>query len=77
MNTVEACLSDEGWNGILVIYTPRVFAGAMDLAQAIIEMSRKTQKPVIVAWIGGERAAEGRRILMHNNVPAYATPEEL
>jgi acetyltransferase len=76
MNTVEACLRDEGVDGILVIYTPRVFAGAVDLAQAIIEMSRKTQKPVIVAWIGGERAAEGRRILMHNNVPAYATPEE-
>jgi len=76
MNTLEVCLNDEGVDGIMVIYTPRVLAGAMDLAQAIIQKSRKTDKPVIVTWVGGARATEGRRILLRNNVPAYATPEE-
>jgi len=76
INTVEVCLSNDGVDGVLVIYTPRVFAGAMDLAQAIIDISRRTEKPVIVTWIGGESASEGRRILLRNNVPAYATPEE-
>jgi len=75
-NTLDLCLSDDGVDGIMVIYTPRVFAGAMDLAQAIIQTARKTRKPIIVTWVGGARAAEGRRILLHNNVPAYATPEE-
>ena len=76
VNTVEACLRDEGVDGILVIYTPRAAAGATDLARALIEMSRRTAKPVIVTWIGGERAAEGRRMLLQNNIPAYGTPEE-
>ena len=76
MNTLEACLGDDGVDGIMLIYTPRVLAGAMDLAQAIIQKSRKTDKPVIVTWVGGDRATEGRRILLRNNVPAYATPEE-
>ncbi len=76
MNTLDVCLGDEGVDGILVIYTPRVFAGAMDLAQAIIQKSRKTEKPILVTWVGGARAAEGRRILLHNNIPACATPEE-
>ena len=35
-----------------------------------------TAKPVIAVWMGGKRAAVGRRILMRNSVPAYATPEE-
>ena len=76
VKTVEACLHDDGVDGILVIYTPRAAAGATDLAQALVEMAGKTAKPVIVTWIGGERAADGRRILMQNNVPAYGTPEE-
>ena len=61
---------------MLVIYTPRAAADAIDLARALVEVSRKTAKPIIAAWMGGERAAEGRRILLQNNVPAYATPEE-
>lgn len=76
VNTVEVCLNDDGVDGILVIYTPRVFAGVTDLAQAMIELSGKTAKPVIVTWIGGAHADEGRRILVCSNVPAYATPEE-
>ncbi|OPX95833.1 MAG: Succinyl-CoA ligase (ADP-forming) subunit alpha [Syntrophorhabdus sp. PtaB.Bin006] len=76
IKTVEACLSDEGVDGILVIYTPRAAAQATDVSRALIEMSQKTAKPIIVTWIGGERATEGRRILLQNNVPAYATPEE-
>jgi acetyltransferase len=75
-NTIEACLHDEGVDGILVIFTPRAAAGAGDLTRPLIEIARKTAKPVIVTWIGGERAAEGRRILLENNIPAYATPEE-
>jgi len=75
-NTVEACLRDDAVDGILVIYTPRAQAGATDLVRSIIEMSGRTAKPIIVTWIGGERAAEGRRMLLTNGVPAYGTPEE-
>lgn len=76
INTVEACLRSHEVDGILVIYTPRASAQATHVSRALIEMSQKTAKPIIVTWIGGERAAEGRRILLQNNVPAYATPEE-
>jgi acetyltransferase len=75
LNTVKACLDDEGVDGILVIYTPRA-AGASNLAQALVEISQKTAKPVIVTCTGGERAAADRLILLQNDVPAYATPEE-
>ena len=76
VNTVEVCVHNDAVDGILVIYTPRAAAGATDLARAIVELSGKTAKPIIVTWIGGERASEGRRMLLTNGVPAYETPEE-
>jgi len=76
MNAVRVCLGDEGVDGVLAIYTPRAAADPIDLAQALIDTAQKTAKPIIAAWMGGERAAEGRRALLTNNVPAYATPEE-
>ena len=76
MNTIRVCLGDDGVDGVLVIYTPRAAADPIDLAGTIIETAQKTAKPIIAAWMGGERAADGRRVLLKNNVPAYATPEE-
>lgn len=76
IRTIETCIRDDAVDGILVIYTARGEGDAIELARALMEMSRRTVKPIIVTWIGGERAAEGRRILLQNNVPAYATPEE-
>ena len=76
VSSVEVCVGDEGVDGILVIYTPRATADAIDLARSLIEVSRKTGKPIIAVWMGGPRAAEGRRILLQANLPAYATPEE-
>ncbi|MDD3846278.1 MAG: GNAT family N-acetyltransferase [Syntrophorhabdaceae bacterium] len=76
MDTVAVCLDDDGVDGILVAYAPRAVADAIELARALIEASRKTAKSIVAVWMGGERAAEGRRILLQSNVPAYATPEE-
>ena len=61
---------------MLVIYTPRARADAVDLARSLTEISRKSGKPIIAAWMGERRAAEGRRILLEADLPAYATPEE-
>ncbi len=76
LNSVEVCFGDAGVDAVLVIYTPRATAAAIDLARSLIEISRKTGKPIIAVWMGGFRAAEGRRILLEANLPAYATPEE-
>jgi len=76
VNSVKVCVEDEGVDGVLVIYTPRATADAVDLARSLIEVSRKTGMPIIAVWMGGARAAEGRRILLEGNLPAYATPEE-
>jgi acetyltransferase len=75
VDSVEVCLADPGVDAVLVIYTPRATADAIDLARALIDLSRKNAKPLIAAWMGGPRATEARRLLLQASIPAYATPE--
>ncbi len=75
-DVLRACLAEGEIDGVLVIYTPRSASDAVDVANAVISLYRSTQKPVIAVCMGGKRAARGRRRLLANNVPAYATPEE-
>ncbi|HBL23891.1 MAG TPA: hypothetical protein DDZ40_07205 [Deltaproteobacteria bacterium] len=75
-NTIEVCLRDQGVDGVVVIYTPRTAADAIEVADAIVRICGRTSKPVIAVSMGGRRAARGRDILLESNVPAYATPEE-
>ncbi len=72
----EVCLSDEGVNGILVIYTPQGAANSEELAKAMVEIARQSHKPLIAVWMGGERARLGRQIFLRNSLPAYDTPED-
>lgn len=75
-DVLRACLAEGEIDGVLVVYTPRSASDAVDVANAVISLYRSTQKPVIAVCMGGKRAARGRRRLLANNVPAYATPEE-
>ncbi len=76
MDVIDACLHDEGVNGVLVVYTPRASADPVGLARRLIDVSKKTAKSIIAVWMGGALAAEGRHTLLLGNVPAHAAPEE-
>jgi len=67
---------DGGVDGILVIYTPQGEASPEKLAASIINLSRKSRKPVIVSFIGGLRVEPGLQILHEGDIPAYSSPEQ-
>lgn len=73
---IEICMSDEGVDGILVVYTPRAEVEPLNLAEALLDLSRRSNKPLIVVWMAGTLAERGRDVLIENNVPVYRTPEE-
>jgi acetyltransferase len=73
---IEICMSDEGVDGVLVVYTPRAEVEPLDLAQALRDLSRRSNKPLIVVWMAGIVAEKGRDLLIENNIPVYRTPEE-
>lgn len=75
-NCLKILLAEEGVDGVLIIYTPRATADPIDLARSVVGIARSNTKPIIAAWMGGTKAVEGRQILLHENLPAYRTPEE-
>ncbi|MEF8847720.1 MAG: bifunctional acetate--CoA ligase family protein/GNAT family N-acetyltransferase [Candidatus Thermoplasmatota archaeon] len=74
--TIEVCLEDKNIDGILVISVPQVMADPQKLADVIIELSKKTNKPMMTSFVGEESVQYARQLLNRNDVPTYPTPEE-
>ena len=49
----EICLKDPGVDGLLSIYTPRTSPPPRRLAEALVGVASKTEKPLLTAWMGG------------------------
>jgi acetyltransferase len=76
VKAVRVCLSDTNIDGLLAIYAPQAILRPDILAEAIVEASKQTSKPIITAWIGGESAQKGRHIFLRSNIPTYDNPED-
>jgi acetyltransferase len=73
---IESCLNDKNVDGLLTICVPQVVADPRALADRVIDISKKTVKPIMVSFPGEESVYHARQILNRNNIPAYPTPEE-
>jgi acetyltransferase len=76
VNAVNICLTDPEVDGILIIYTPQGAAKPDELANAVAEITKKAEKPVVTAWIGGADVQDARKIFLLDNIPTYETPED-
>ena len=72
----EAVVKDKGVDAVLVILTPQAMTKPDSVAKAVARIAGETQKPVLAAWLGGERVREGAGILASSGVPTYRTPEQ-
>ena len=73
---IEICLNDKNIDGLLTICVPQVVTDPKILSDRIIDLSKKTTKPILVSYPGEESVYHARLLLNRNNIPAYATPEE-
>jgi acetyltransferase len=73
---VEACLRDQGINGVLVIYTPQGNARPDAMAEQVAALAAKATKPLITVLMGGRTVDGGRAIFQKAGVPCYDTPED-
>ncbi len=72
---INACASNSGVDGILVILSPKPELDTTTVAQALAELQPALGKPLITCWMGDERATAARRILTAAAIPTYRTPE--
>lgn len=76
MNAADICLKDDGVDGILVILTPQEMTDSAEIAEKIVELSKKTDKTILASWMGESDVKEGRKVLEKGNIPVYRIPED-
>ena len=69
-------LEDENVDAVLVVLTPQAMTAPTETARAIIEISEKTSKMIMAAWLGGASMKEGIDLFNNAGIPAYTTPEQ-
>lgn len=73
--TLEAVARDQLTDAIMILLTPTASAQITETAEAVIEVSKTTDKPVFACFMGDERIGPGRNMLIEAGIPCYAYPE--
>ncbi len=72
---LEACLADEAIDGILVMLTPQAMTEPTAAAEAVVDASTGSSKPVLTCWMGETQVREGRDLLARHQIPTFNNPE--
>lgn len=72
----EIVLDDPQVDAVLIIVTPQAMTNPDLTAKRIGELTDKSNKPILAAWLGGQSMRSGIQILNNLGVPTYTTPEQ-
>ena len=73
---IEICLDDKNIDGLLILCVPQVMADPKKLADRLVDIARKSTKPILTSLIGEASVYHARELLNHNNIPTYVSPDE-
>lgn len=74
-HVLSTLLDDPAVNVLLPILVPQSLVNPGDVARAIVQNAKKTDKTTLVCMVGEQSLAEARRVLHQNNVPLTIFPE--
>ena len=72
---IDICLEDPRVDGAIVILTPQAMTKPTEVAEAVIKISKKHKKPILVSWMGGKQVQEARRLFNEARIPSFSTLE--
>ncbi|QDU56757.1 bifunctional acetate--CoA ligase family protein/GNAT family N-acetyltransferase [Aeoliella mucimassa] len=72
---LDIVVADEGVDAVLVVFAPQAMSKPLQAAEAVIEVAKKTKKPVLTSWMGGVSMAEAIDRFNRSGIPTYAAPE--
>jgi acetyltransferase len=61
--TIKTLLDDINVHSLLVILTPQLITDIVGVAKAIVEIQKKSSKPIFTCFLGGHDIADGNKIL--------------
>ncbi len=74
VDAVNAAQDDPDTDAIVVILTPQSMTKPKETASAIAECNR-SEKPILVSFMGGKDVMPGRDELVAHNLPDYTSPD--
>ena len=74
---MEGAFNDPDVSGVFVILTPQSMTDIESIAHAVVEESKKSQKPVYTSFMGESDVKGGVDILLRNKIPHYILPESM
>ncbi len=60
---------------MLVVFTPQVGTDHLATAEAMIALRKSTDKPLLLAWIGGKKVESSRKLLARHKMAHFTTSE--
>ncbi|MEH6460991.1 bifunctional acetate--CoA ligase family protein/GNAT family N-acetyltransferase [Chitinimonas sp. JJ19] len=71
----EACLADPNVDGVLVVLTPQAGTDHLATAERMIALRRKTDKLLMLVWLGDKKIALSRKLLDRAHMAYFFSPE--
>lgn len=74
-HALRAVIRDENVDGAVVILTPQSMTNALGTAEAVVNIARRTHKPIICSFMGVVDVSLGMKHLQENGIPVFRFPE--
>jgi len=72
---LEVILKDSNVAGVIILLTPQAMTEIEETGNAIIEVSKKSNKPILTSFMGEASIKETADNLRKNKIPNYSFPE--
>jgi len=72
---IEACLADDGVDGVITMLTPQAMTDPAGVAEAAARLGRDSRKPLLTCWMGDRQVQPAREISTRARQPHFRTPE--
>lgn len=76
-HVIECALSDENIDCIIAIFASQGVITADEPAKAVVDGSKKHDKPILAFWMGGSSIVEALEIFKENQIPVYPSPKRV
>ncbi len=75
-NALNILLKDKEIDGYLIMNCPTAVSDSFEAAQAIVDVLKDKDVPVLTTWLGDGTMTQARHLFRANSIPTYATPDD-
>jgi len=72
---INKALDDPQTSGMIVMLTPQGMTDSTAVAEKVVDIKKKSKKPIFACWMGDRLVREGRKILTQAGIPNFRLPE--